>query len=110
MIHLMLFPGLIVAIQALLCGYAVLPSTITILLRWVVYVNPAFLVMDSLFVNEFKHNSCADSFQNSFSYYEEGYSYTLTQQKVLWCLLGMIAAHRVLGYAIMRWGSKNIKA
>jgi hypothetical protein len=101
MIHILIFPGISLAVQSLLSGYAVLPSTITPLLRWVVYINPCFLVMDSLFVNEFKHNACADSFQNSFSYYEEGYSYTIPQQKVLWWLVVMICVLRILGFVAM---------
>jgi hypothetical protein len=103
MIHILLFPGVSLAIQSLLSGYAVLPSTISPLLRWVIYLNPCFLVMDSLFVNEFKHNSCADSFQNNYQYYEEGYSYTIPQQKVLWYLFLMISVHKLLGYFTMRW-------
>lgn len=103
MIHILIFPGVSLAVQSLLSGYAVLPSTISLAIRWVIYINPCFLVMDSLFVNEFKHNSCADSFQNSFQYYEEGFSYTIPQQKVLCYLLIMICANRVIGYLTMRW-------
>ena len=103
MIHILIHPGVSLAIQSLLSGYAVLPSTISPLLRWVIYLNPCFLVMNSLFVNEFKHNSCADSFQNNYQYYEEGYSYTIPQQKVLWYLFLMICVHKFLGYLTMTW-------
>lgn len=103
MIHILIFPGVSLAVQSLLSGYAVLPSTIMLYIRWIIYINPCFLVMNSLFVNEFKNNKCADSFQNNYQYYEEGFSYTIPQRKVIFYLLLMICVTRVIAYMAMRW-------
>jgi ABC-type multidrug transport system permease subunit len=103
MMHLILFPGITLAIQALLSGYSVLPSTVDASLEWIFYTNPCFYYMDSLFVNEFKGNECADSFHNDYTFISTAYSYTIPVPRVLLYTFYMICVQKVMGFFAMKY-------
>jgi ATP-binding cassette, subfamily G (WHITE), member 2, SNQ2 len=102
MTNILIFPGITLAAQSLLCSYSVLITTLPLWFRWIVYVNPFFYAMDAFFVNEMKNYEFASSF-NTYSYYIDGFGYVYSEKRALWILLGIAAVHKVLAYFVMRF-------
>jgi hypothetical protein len=102
-----IFPGAIGALQAALCGFALLETTLPAYLSWAMKINVVFWGMNATFVNEFKNNPAAESLL-TFDMLSNLYGYEATIRESLLYIVIIALATRVVSLFGMTYFS-NVK-